>query len=132
MRLISRSTRIETRHEARRLVRLLSSSTVRQDKARAVDKGAANAGAAQQAQGRALSAAACSAQAGGLSDEPQEALPALTGREADGAPPWRPQAGDRDQGADAGSDDAERPVVARLCVGPAGRRPPLPHSDRRR
>jgi transposase InsO family protein len=57
-------------------------------------------------------------------------FPALPGGEADSAPPRRSQAGDRDQGADAGSDDAERPVVARLCVGSTYRRPPLPHPDR--
>jgi transposase InsO family protein len=49
----------------------------------------------------------------------------------DSAPPRRPEAGDRNQGADAGSDDAKRPVVARLCVGPTDLRPPLPHPDRR-
>src|SRR3954451_11645317 len=36
---------------------------------------------------RRLSAAACSAQAGGVSNRAQKALPALSGREADGAPP---------------------------------------------
>ena len=35
----------------------------------------------------------CSAQAGGLRDQPQEDIPALSGGEARGAPPWRPQAG---------------------------------------
>jgi putative transposase len=29
----------------------------------------------------------------GLSDQPQESLPALPGGEARGTPPWRPQAG---------------------------------------
>jgi hypothetical protein len=38
-------------------------------------------------------------------------------REACGAPPWRSQAGDRDQGTDDGSDGAQRPLVARLRVG---------------
>lgn len=36
-----------------------------------------------------LSAAARSAQEGGLCDQPQEAVPALPGREACDAPPWR-------------------------------------------
>src|SRR3984893_9950369 len=53
-----------------------------------------------------LPTSACSAQAGGLRDQPQEAVPALSGGEARGAPPWRPQAGHWNQGADAGSDGA--------------------------
>lgn len=36
------------------------------------------------------------AQAGAVSDQPQETLPTLSGREADAAPPRRPQEGDRD------------------------------------
>lgn len=39
---------------------------------------------------------------------------------------------DRDSGADAGPDDAERPVVARLYVAPAQRGPLLSHSYRGR
>src|SRR4051812_456017 len=50
-------------------------------------------------------------------------------REARGAPPWRPQAGNRNQSTDAACDHVERPMVARLCVGSADRRPPLPHPD---
>src|SRR3954447_13133905 len=60
----------------------------------------------------------------------QEAVPALSGRKARGAPPRWSQAGDRDQGADARSNDAERAVVARLCVGSADLRSPLPHLNR--
>src|SRR5260221_7153196 len=41
----------------------------------------------------------------------------------DSAPPPRPAAGDREQGADAGSDDAQRPGVARPFVRPTGPRP---------
>jgi putative transposase len=54
---------------------------------------------------------------GRLSGQPQEAVPALPGREARGAPPWRPQAGDRGPGADDRADGAKRPLVARLRVG---------------
>ena len=36
----------------------------------------------------------------GYAGQPQEAVPALSRGAADGAPPWRPQAGDGDQGAD--------------------------------
>ena len=43
--------------------------------------------------------------------QPQETVPALPGREACGAPPWRAQAGDRDPGADDGADGAERPSL---------------------
>ena len=46
----------------------------------------------------------------GYRDQPQEAVPALPGREACGAPPRRSQAGDRDQGADAGPGG--RPTTA--------------------
>ncbi len=79
-----------------------------------------------------LSATACFAQTGRLRDQPQEAVPALPGGEACGAPTWRSQAGDRDQGANAGSNGTQRPLVPRLRVGSAHRRPSLPRPDRGR
>ncbi len=72
------------------------------------------------------------AQADDWSGQPQEAVPALSGGEACGAPPRRSQAGDRDQGADDDSDGAQRPLVARLRVGSAHRWPSLPHPYRGR
>ena len=50
-----------------------------------------------------LPASSRDAEARGSRREPQEAVPALSGGEARRSPPWRPQAGDRDQGADAGA-----------------------------
>ena len=79
-----------------------------------------------------LSAAGRAAGARGHAREPQEAVPALSGGAADGAPARRPQAGARHAPADDGAAGGQPALVARLRLRRAQRWPALPHALRGR
>lgn len=64
-----------------------------------------------------LSTPARAAQARRLLGQPQEAIPALPGREARSTLPWRPQAAIGTRGANDGTDGPQRRLVARLRLG---------------
>ncbi|MBK9081205.1 MAG: transposase [Rhizobiales bacterium] len=79
-----------------------------------------------------LPAAGDHARARGRADEPEEGLSALSGRAADGAPAWRPQARARRKGANGGAARAEPGLEPGLYLRRLERRPALPCVGRRR